>query len=149
MSNLDPASSAPRESRSVDWGRFALVGLGTVVAAVIANVLIYFIGSAFVEYNPQFIVLSNVSPTIIFTVVPAIVAVVIYALLLRFTTNPARIFTIAAAVVLVISLIPDLTYIPTVPGATGAQTAVLMVMHIIAAIVIVSMLTTLTRPQSP
>jgi hypothetical protein len=148
MSSVDATTSAPRESRVIDWGRFALVGVGTVVAAVIANVLVYFIGSAFVAYNPQFVVLSNVSPTIIFTVVPAIVAVVLYALLLRFTTNPARIFTIAAVVVLVVSLIPDLTYIPTVPGATGGQTAVLMVMHIVAAVVIVSMLTTLTRQQS-
>jgi hypothetical protein len=40
-----------------------------------------------------------------------------------------------------------LTYIPSVPGATSGQTAVLMLMHVVAAIVIVSMLTTLTRPQ--
>ncbi len=148
MSTIDPASSAPRESGAIDWGRFALVGLGTVVAAVAANVLVYFIASTLVDYNPQFVVLATVAGTIIFTIVPAIVAVVIYALLLRFTTNPARIFTILAAVVLVVSWIPDLTYIPTVPGATGPQTAVLMVMHAVAAIVIVSMLTTLTRPQS-
>jgi hypothetical protein len=148
MSTVDPTSSAPRESGAIDWGRFALVGLGTVVAAVAANVIVYFIGSALVDYYPQFVVLATVAGTIIFTIVPAIVAVVIYALLLRFTTNPARIFTMLAAVVLVVSWIPDLTYIPTVPGATGPQTAVLMVMHAVAAIVIVSMLTTLARPQS-
>ncbi len=148
MSTNDMSSSAPGEPRAVDWGRFALVGLGTVVVSVIANVLVYFIGSAVVAYDPRFIVLSNVQPAILFTVVPAIVAVLLYALLLRFSREPARIFTIVAAVVLVVSLIPDLLYIPTVPGATAGQTAVLMVMHLVAAGVIVWMLTTLARPQS-
>jgi hypothetical protein len=138
-------SSAPVESRAIDWGRYALVGLGTVVAAVLANVLVYFVGSAVVGYDPQFIVLANVSATILFTVVPAIAAVLLYAVLLRFTANPVRIFTSIAAVVLVLSLIPDLTYIPTVPGATTGQTVILVLMHIVAAVVIVGMLTSFTR----
>jgi hypothetical protein len=65
-------------------------------------------------------------------------------MLLRFTANPARIFTIIAAVVLVVSWIPDLTYIPTVPGSSAEQTVVLMVMHLVAATVIVWMLTART-----
>jgi hypothetical protein len=147
MSSIDTSPSAARESRSIDWGQYSLVGLGTMVAAVVATVVVYFIGSALVGYNPQFVVLSNVSPTIIFTIVPAIVAVVLYAILLRFTANPARVFTIIAVVVLVLSLIPDLTYIPTVPGASGPQTAVLMVMHIVAAVVITGTLTTFAKPR--
>ena len=148
MSSPSLVSSLSGESRPVDWGRFALVGLGTVVAAVLANVLVYVIGSTVVGYDPQFVVLQNVSATILFTVVPAIVAVLLYAILPRFTANPARTFTIIAAVVLVVSLIPDFTYIPTVPGATGGQAAILAVMHVVAAVLIVWMLTTLTQPQS-
>jgi hypothetical protein len=141
------SSSPPVPPRAVNWGRFALVGLGTVVAAVLANLLVYLIGSVVVGYDPQFVVLANASGTILFTVVPAIVAVLLYAALMRFTSDPARIFKNIAVVVLIVSLIPDLTYIPSVPGATSGQTAVLMLMHVVAAIVIVSMLTTLTRPQ--
>jgi hypothetical protein len=148
MSSILLSSSEPEASRSLSWGRYALVGLATVVAAVLANVLVYFIGSAVVGYDPLFIVLANVSATILFTVVPAIVAVLLYAILLRFSSNPARIFTNIAVVVLIVSLIPDLTYIPSVPGATPGQTAVLMLMHVIAAVVIVSMLTRLT-PSRP
>ena len=59
-----------------------------------------------------------------------------------------RAFAIIAAVVFVITLIPDFTYIPTVPGATAGQTAILVLMHVVAAGVIVGMLTTLTRPQA-
>src|SRR5919112_2639915 len=141
------SSSAPVASSSVSRGRFALVGLSTVAAAVIANLLVYALGSVVVGYDPGFIVLANASGTILFTVVPAIVAVLLYAVLMRFTSNPARIFTNIAIVVLILSLIPDLTYIPSVPGATSGQTAILMLMHVVAAVVIVSMLTTLTRSR--
>ena len=144
---LSSSSPAPTASPAVSRGRFALVGLGTVAAAVIANLLVYALGSAVVGYDPRFVVLANVSGTILFTVVPAIVAVLLYAVLMRFSGNPARIFTNIAVVVLVVSLIPDLTYIPSVPGATAGQTAILMVMHVVAAAVIVWMLTTLTRSE--
>jgi hypothetical protein len=146
---LSSSSSTPVASPAVSRGRFALVGLGTVAAAVIANLLVYALGSAVVGYDPEFIVLANPSGTILFTVVPAIVAVLLYAVLMRFTNNPARIFTNIAIVVLILSLIPDLTYIPTVPGATSGQTAILMVMHVVAASVIVWMLTNFTRTREP
>lgn len=145
---LSSSSSAPVASSAVSRGRFALVGLGTVAAAVIANLLVSALGSAVVGYDPGFIVLANASGTILFTVVPAIVAVLLYAVLMRFSGNPARVFTNIAVVVLIVSLIPDLTYIPSVPGATSGQTAILMLMHVVAAGVIVSMLTTLTRSRS-
>jgi hypothetical protein len=141
------SSSALAASRSVSRGRFALVGLATVAAAVIANLLVYALGSVIVGYDPQFIILANASGTILFTVVPAIVAVLLYAALMRFSSNPARIFTNIAVVVLAVSLIPDLTYIPSVPGATSGQTAILMVMHVVAAGVIVWMLTNFTRTR--
>jgi hypothetical protein len=144
---LPLSSSTSVASPAVGRGRFVLVGLATVAAAVIANLLVYLLGSVVVGYDPQFIVLANASGTILFTVIPAIVAVLLYAALMRFTSNPARIFTSIAVVVLIVSLIPDLTYIPSVPGASSGQTAVLMLMHVVAAVVIVSMLTTLTRPR--
>src|SRR3954471_7451272 len=137
----------PGASRAISRGQFALVGLGTVAAAVVANLLVYLLGSVVVGYDPQFIILANASGTILFTVVPAILAVLLFAALMRFTRNPARIFTNIAVVVLILSLIPDLIYIPSVPGATTGQTAVLMVMHVVAAVVIVSVLTTQTRSQ--
>src|SRR5918998_5605099 len=143
LSSSSAASSPePVAPRDFSWGRFALVGLGTVIAAVLANLLVYLIGSVVVGYDPQFVVLANPSGTILFTVVPAIVAVLLYAVLMRFSGNPARIFTNIAVVVLIVSLIPDLIYIPSVPGATSGQTAILMLMHVVAAAVIVWMLTT-------
>ena len=130
------------------WGGYARRGLATVVAAVLANSLFYYLGGALITYDPEFVVLANVSGAAIFTVVPAIVAVLLYAALLRFTRHAAGIFMAISAVVFVVTLIPDFTYIPTVPGASDAQTAVLVLMHVIAASVIVRMLTTVSRPRA-
>jgi hypothetical protein len=146
-SSSSASSPEPVAPHAFSWGRFALVGFGTVVAAVLANLVVYLIGSVVVGYDPQFVVLANASGTILFTVIPAIAAVLLYAALIRFTSSPARIFTNIAVVVLIVSWIPDLTYIPSVPGSSSGQTAILMLMHVVAAGVIVSMLTTLTRSQ--
>jgi tryptophan-rich sensory protein len=141
MSTSAMSLSAPAQSPAVNWDSFARLGLGTIVATVAANTLFYFVGDALVAYDHEFLPLANVSGAIIMTVVPAIVAVLLYAALRRFTRAPARIFTIVSAVVFVVTLIPDFTYIPTVPGSTDAQTAILVMMHIVAASVIVLMLT--------
>ncbi len=142
------SSSAQQGLRATGRGRFARVGLATVAAATLANVLVYFVGGALVTYDPQFLPLTNVSGAIVFTLPAAIVAVLLYAALLRFARRPARTFTIISLVVFVVTLIPDFTYIPTLPGVTVGQTAVLVLMHIVAAAVIVGMLTKLARPQA-
>lgn len=148
MASIALTSPASAVSRSSKRGRFALVGLGTIVAAVLANVVVYALGSVTVGYDPQFVVLANASGAIIFTVFPAIVAVLLYAALLRFARRPARTFSIIAAVVFVVTLIPDFTYIPTVPFATTGQTITLMLMHVVAATVIVGLLTNFARPKA-
>src|SRR5436305_1374999 len=134
--------SVSRASRAANRGRFARIGLATVAAAVIANAIVYYMGGAVIAYDPQFLPLTNVSGAIVFTLPAAIVAVLLYAALLRFAGNPERTFTIISAVVFIVTLIPDFTLIPTTPGVTAAQTAILVLMHIVAAGVIVRMLTT-------
>jgi uncharacterized protein DUF6069 len=145
MSSTVMSLSAHAASPTVNWSRFALVGPGTVLAAVAANVLLYFAAGAVVAYNAEFLPLASVGGAIIMTLAPAIVAVLLYAALLRFTRHPARIFTIISASAFIISLVPVFTYIPTVPGVTNAQTAVLVLMHVVAASVIVALLTSIRR----
>lgn len=141
-------SSASRQTRNPSRGHVARVGIATVIAATLANVIVYFVGGAFVAYDPRFLPLTDVSGAIVFTLPAAAVAVLLYAVLLRFARRPSRTFAIISAVVFVVTAIPDFTYIPTVPGATAGQTAVLVAMHVVAAAVIVSMLTTLARRQA-
>lgn len=130
---------------AVNWSRFVLVGPGTVVAAVAANAATYFAAGALVAYNDEFLPLANVGATIIMTIAPAIVAVLLYAALLRFARHPARIFIAISAIVFVVSLVPDFTYIPSLPGVTDAQIAVLVLLHAVAAAVIVALLTSIRR----
>jgi uncharacterized protein DUF6069 len=125
-------------------GRASLLRLSaaTVVAAVATNAVFYFVAGLFVSYHHQFAPLANVSGAVIFTAFFAVGAVLLYALLRRVTQHANRIFAVISAVFLAVSVIPDLTYIPTVSGASAAQTAVLIVMHVFAAAVIVGMLLT-------
>ena len=141
-----PTTSAAGSARSSKWG-YAKTATATVVAAVLANVLVYFAGDAVVGYNPDFVVLSNVSGAVIFTFAAAVVAVLLYGALLRWTANPVRIFNVVSAIVFVVTTVPDFTYIPGVEGASNGQTAVLVLMHVVAAVVIVGMLTRLARPR--
>ena len=147
MSSIATYTSAQSVSRSSGRGHFAKIGLATVAAAVLANVVFYYLGSAFVTYDPEFLVLSNVSGAVIFTAFFAIAAVAVYAGLVRFTGNPVRYFTVIAAVFLVVSIVPDYTYILDQDGATFGQATILALMHVVAAAVIVPMLTTLAHPS--
>ena len=148
LSSIVTSPSVSGESRAAGRGRVARVGLATTVAATAANTLVYFIGGALVPYDARFLPLAGVSGQIAFTLPAALGAALVYAVLLRFARTPARTFAIIAAVVFVVATIPDFTYIPTVPGATGGQTAILVLMHIVAAGVIVRMLTTFARLQA-
>ena len=141
---MAPTTGAER-SRAVGWGRFAIVGLGTIVAAIVANVVVYYAGRAIVGYDPRFMILADVGTTIFFTAIPAIGAVLLYAALLRFARRPARTFAIVAAIVYVVTTIPDFTYIPSAPGATAGQTAILVLMHTVAAAVITGLLVRFSR----
>ncbi len=145
---MSSIASSPPAPRALGRGRFARVGIATVAAATAANILVYFVGGALVPYDARFLPLANVSGAIAFTLPAAIGAVLVYAALLRFARYPARTFAIIAAIVFVVTAIPDLTYIPTVSGVTGGQTAILVLMHVVAASIIVWTLTTLTLPQS-
>ncbi len=147
MSSIASSASAPAVSISSGRGRYAKIGLATVVAAVLANTLFYYLASLVVNYDLDFVVLTNPSGAIIFTFVPAVGAVLLYGALRRFTANPVRIFHIIAAVFFVVTLVPDFTYIPGVEGASNGQTSVLVLMHVIAYAVIAGMLTTLAHPN--
>ncbi len=140
------SDSAVGGSRSTSKGRFARVGAATVAAATLANVAFYFVADPFVAYTEEFKVLANLGGTVSFTLVAAVIAVLVYAALLRWARNPVKTFQIVSAVVLVVTAIPDFTYLPGVDGSSNAQIAVLLTMHLIAAVVIVAMLTKLARP---
>jgi Family of unknown function (DUF6069) len=141
------SSSASDTPRAVNWSRLAPVGSFTTIAAAAANVAVYYAGDSLIGYNPAFVELGSAFGIVVCTVIPALIAVLLYAALMHSASNPARTFTIVSAVVFIITLVPDLTFIPEEPGSSNAQTTVPTVMHAVAAALIVPMLTSLIRPR--
>lgn len=132
-------------SERVALGRLLWAGpLAGVVAAVV-NVLVYF-GVSALGVIPEGFVVSGRTPVTPVLVVfssflPALLGAALLALLGRFVGRPIRTFRIVAGVVMVSSFATPIT----LPGAPVAMIAALILMHVVAAVVIVGVLTTLAR----
>jgi hypothetical protein len=136
---MDIQSRAIEFASPVDVGALARRGTVALVLAWMVNVAIVF-GAEFAEIAPLLEPLS-VGPVLVVTTLGVVGATVVYGLLSRSRENPDRLFTGVAAVVLVLSLIPDVTYAPTIADATTAGVALLAVMHVTTAVVCVAVLT--------
>jgi hypothetical protein len=77
---------------------------------------------------------------LVLTAVGVVSATVVYAALSRVTAKPDRNFVVVATVVLVISIVPDFTFIPAEPGGSVTAGAVLAAMHVLAAVITVWLL---------
>jgi hypothetical protein len=132
-----------RSTARVSWGQIARAGLIAAVGAVIANVLVYYIASAIgwmpsTYINPQLSRPIGVGEVVGATLPGAVGATVLFALLARFTRRSVMIFRIVAGIVLLLSFVTPFT----LPGAPLSLILTLEVMHIVAAAIIVGVLTT-------
>lgn len=134
-------SSRGSELFPVSIGKLTRRGAIAVVAAVVVNVGLVSLSEVFM-IAPHLEPLSN-GPVALFTALGVVGATLVYGLLARFSATPDRLFTIIAVVVSLLSLIPDVTYLPTLPGATTLGVAFLAVMHLTAAAICVVVLTDL------
>ena len=75
--------TADAATSAFSWSRYARIGLLTIGAAVLANAVFFYLAQVLVQDDPAFLALGNVSAPIIFTVFPAVVAVLLYAGLLQ------------------------------------------------------------------
>jgi hypothetical protein len=66
-------------------------------------------------------------------------AALVYAAVVRFTDRPVRNFLVASVVAFVLSLVPVVTFAPSL-GVTGVGQAVLAVYHVVVAVPIVASL---------
>ena len=123
------------------FGRLWWVGLLTVLAAVIVNAVVALVAKALFSVAPTFIPLQ-VGSVIAFTVIGAIGAVIVFALLLRWAKQPIRLFQRIAWVVLLVSLIPDLLlpFLGLFPGTTFAEVVALIVMHVATGLICIGVL---------
>ena len=139
---------ATRGSRAGVAGLGRLLAYGAVAGAIAAilNAVVYLVASA-VGAIPQSVEIPNtggplpLGAVVGFSFVPAILAAGLLAILGRFTRRPFRVFTIIAVALFVVSL-----YTPfSIPGAPVAMILALEIMHAVAAMVIVGVLTRMGR----
>ena len=142
------AASAHPTARGA-FNRLLWVGPLTILAAIVANVIIQQIAVAVLNPDPAFLPLTLLPP-IIFTVVGVLGAVIVYAVIGRFARQPVHLFRRVALVTLVVSFIPDILMLITGfnPGTTAANVAVLLLMHVIAWAIAVGILTRLAQTEA-
>lgn len=99
----------------------AAVGNALLLAAVLASGLV-----------APFQALSY-PPVIFLSAVGAVGATLVYALVVRRSATPARIFTRIASAVLVLSFLPDIALLVIDPAATVGAVVALMLMHVVVA----------------
>jgi len=121
--------------------------LATAIALVIAvplDLVIEAVARQAFAVSPQFEPFQGtVAP---YTAGGTILAGVAYALVRRFFRDPDRVYLRIAIVALVLSWIPDLALLViNEPGATVPAVASLMIMHAIAAAVVVTSLLRIAR----
>jgi Family of unknown function (DUF6069) len=146
------ASSVPGfQGVHVSFNRIIPVGALTIVLAVIANLVVQAIGRRVVDISPAFEPLASAQPIIIFTAIGVGVGVAVFALIVRRSPRPLTLFRSVATAALIVSLIPDLLLIPGVipsPGVSVGAVVILLVMHVVAYLITVGVLTTFTGPAA-
>ena len=124
------------------------VGPLTVAAAILGVLIVRLIARAILQppYAPG---LEMIMIPIVLTLVLCVGAVIVFALVGRFTKNPVRNYLIIASVFLVISFLPDFGVVSMpMPGAGWPYAITLMIMHVVAGVITVGMLIKLTAAQS-
>lgn len=151
-STLSNTIATPKTaSESVALPRLLWVAPLTIIVAVAANVALYIIANALfgVEWLPIFTLSSVIGSTVIFL----IIATLIFAAVARFSKRPLWLYRRIAVVALFLSFLMPLSALfgmaapPDVnAGAAPLDTVITMlVMHVIAYAISVTLFTRLTR----
>jgi len=142
-------TSSTHPTARVAFSRLLWVGPLTIIAAIVANVIIQQIAVAVLHPDPVFIPLTFAVP-IVFTLIGVLGAVIVFAVIGRVSRNPIQLFRRVALVTLVFTFIPDILMLITGfdPGTTAANVIVLMLMHAVAWAIAVGLLTRLARTDA-
>lgn len=152
MQNTETAGSGKfAGSEKIAWIRLRGVALLAAAVATVANALIYFVASG-LGTIPQGVLIPTASGetpltvgmVAISSIIGAVGAAIVFAVIGLFSRRPVRLFRIVAVVVLVLSFAAP----PTIPGAPVAMILSMEAMHVVAWAVIVGLLTTLALQEA-
>ena len=134
-----------KPTSKVTLSRLWWAGPLTILVSILGVLIVRVIAVAILQPNPTPMSLGWVLPPL-FTFILVTGAVLVFALVARFATNPIRTYQIIAFVFLLISLLPDIGFARSpMPGASWPTAIALMVMHVAAWAICVSMLPKLSR----
>ena len=134
----------PKSASKIELRRLLWVGPLTILASILGVLIVRVIAVAILQPDPTPMSLGWVMP-VIFTFVLVTGAVLVFALVSRFAAKPIRTYQIIAFVFLLISFLPDIGFARSpMPGANWPNALALMIMHIVAWGICVSMLSKLS-----
>lgn len=118
-----------------------------IIGAVAANLVLLFSLRPLVINPAMPLPILNPEAITIFTIGGVLAATAVYALMRQVLAQPNKPFVVFSAVVLILSFIPDCLMIgdttkPQFAGANWGCAIVLMLMHVVAAVIVVWALTT-------
>jgi hypothetical protein len=128
----------PERATHLDRSLWMKLGFVAAAASIVAVLIVEALAIALWPEIIRFQPLDSYLRAAIFTLAPALGATALFAWLAERRPQPVRTFVTIAAVVLLVSLIPD--YLLPVPGKTLLASTVAATLHVVAAIVTVSVL---------
>ena len=131
-------SAHPERAARLERSMWMKLGLMAATASVVAVLIVEALAIALWPEITHFQPLDSYVRAAIFTLVPALGATVLFALLAERRPQPARTFLTIAVIVLLLSFIPD--YLLTLPGKTLLASTVAATLHVVAASVIAGVL---------
>jgi len=144
---MEDAQISHVQGEQVAFKRLLWVVPLAAVSAAVANAVVYFVASALGAMPQDFVVQGSgpitLAPVVFSSLIGAAGATVVFAIVALLARRPIRTFRIVAAVVLVLSFATPLT----IPGAPLSMILTLELMHVVAAVIIAGMLTTLARAK--
>jgi hypothetical protein len=132
---------------SVQLKKLWWAGPLTVLASIVGVLLVRALARLVLQppYAPG---LQMIMLPVVLTLVLCTAAVLVFALVGRFAKKPVLTYLIISVVFLVISFLPDLATVSAhFPGAGWPYAITLMVMHVVAGVITVFMLTRLTAVE--
>jgi hypothetical protein len=137
-----------RHAPKVQLGRLLWLGPLTVLASILGVLIVRVLAVAILQPDPLPMSLGWASPVLL-TLVLVTGAVLVFALTARFARDPIRTYQIIALVVLVLSFLPDIGFAASpMPGANWPNAIALMIMHVVAWAICVTMLSKLSTLDS-
>ena len=136
-----------KSANSLELRKLWWVGPLTVLAAIVGVLIVRMIARLILQppYAPG---LAMIMIPIVLTLVLCTAAVLVFALVGRFAKNPVRTFIIISFVFLIISFLPDIAAASMrMPGAGWPYSITLMIMHVVAGVITVLMLTRFTLAE--